>query len=753
MNAASILPWILVFPLIGFLVNGLLYLASHSKLGSYPAPGGGHGPGHHAHPEETGGQGLTHPPAHGVGHAADVHARHEIPFAVAHSLIGPIACGLSCLAAFLAIFLWWGQTHGESAIVSTFWTWMPMGANGTWFGPKTLSVDVAFRLDALSALMLGFVTFVGTLIHVYSVGYMGHDPGYGRYFSYLNLFMFSMLTLVLGANLPILFVGWEGVGLCSYLLIGYFYTKDFAADAGKKAFVVNRIGDFGFVLGIFGCFALFGTADFGAMFDAAAKNPALYGAGGLMTAVSVCLFVGACGKSAQIPLYVWLPDAMAGPTPVSALIHAATMVTAGVYMVTRCNVFYRVSHEWALQQVGAQPSVWALLTHDASYVVAVVGCATAFVAATMGLAQTDIKKVLAYSTVSQLGYMFLGCGVLAFTGGIFHVFTHAWFKACLFLGSGSVIHALAGEQDMTKMGGLRKLVPHTFVTMFVATLAIAGVPGFAGFFSKDAILGETFAAGHPILWFFAVLTAGMTAFYMFRLVRMTFYGTFRGTPEQLQHVHESPASMTVPLYVLAAGALLAGYWAVPKFILGHGNGFEKFLEPIFTKLPSGFAAETHELASSTEWGLMVASVVIALLGISLAWVFYSGSFPFAVPSRIATAAGGLYRAVRDKYYVDEFYEWLFVNGLVKKGGRLLWEIDARVVDGVVNGAAGITVISSKISSWFDNTFVDGAVNGVADTLQTAWRGVHRLQTGRAQNYALTMAVGVFGLVCVYLMLR
>jgi NADH-quinone oxidoreductase subunit L len=754
MSAASILPWILVFPLLGFLVNGLLYLVSHSKLGTKTSPLGPHG---------------SHADPHSAGHDDHGHGAHaDILFAAVHSLVGPVSCGLSFVAAVLAIFAWWGETHGESAVVSTLWTWMPMGANGTWFGLKALSVDVAFRIDALSALMLAFVTFVGTLIHVYSVGYMGHDPGYGRYFSYLNLFMFSMLTLVLGANLPILFVGWEGVGLCSYLLIGYYYTKGFATDdsgaplrgspmpppsAGMKAFVVNRIGDFGFVLGIFGCFALFGTADFGAMFDAAAKTPALYGAGGLMTAVCLCLFLGACGKSAQIPLYVWLPDAMAGPTPVSALIHAATMVTAGVYMVTRCNVFFRISHEWAVKTLGENASVWGMLTHDASYVVAVVGCATAFIAATIGLAQTDIKKVLAYSTVSQLGYMFLGCGVLAFTGGMFHVFTHAWFKACLFLGSGSVIHALAGEQDMSKMGGLRKLVPHTFVTMLVATLAIAGVPGLAGFFSKDAILGETFAAGHPVLWFFAVLTAGMTAFYMFRLVRMTFYGTFRGTQAQLQHVHESPASMTVPLYFLAGGSIVMGWLGVPKFILGKESFFERFMEPVFLRLPGGWQAEAHELAHSTEWGLMMASVLVALLGISLAVLFYGGPYPFAWPEKVATAAGGLYRAVRDKYYVDEFYEWLFVNGLIKKGGRFLWEIDARVVDGFVNGAAGLTVISSKISSWFDSTFVDGAVNGVADTLQAGWRGMHRFQTGRAQSYALTMAAGVFGLVCVYIILK
>ena len=372
-----------------------------------------------------------------------------------------------------------------------------MGTNAGWFGSPDFSVDVAFRLDPLSALMLVFVTLIGTLIHVYSVGYMGHDEGYGRFFAYLNLFMFAMLTLVLGANLAILFVGWEGVGLCSYLLIGYYYTKDFAADAGKKAFVMNRIGDAGFLMGLFACVAMFGTVDFAKMFAAAAGNPAIYAAGGLMTFACLALFVGATGKSAQIPLFVWLPDAMAGPTPVSALIHAATMVTAGVYMVARCNVFFRISHEWALKTLGENPSVWGLLTHDASFVVAVVGGITAFVAATIGLAQTDIKKVLAYSTVSQLGYMFLGCGVLAFGAGMFHVFTHAWFKACLFLGSGSVIHALSGEQEMTAMGGLRTKIPHTFRTMFISTLAIAGVPFLAGFFSKDQILGETFVKGLP----------------------------------------------------------------------------------------------------------------------------------------------------------------------------------------------------------------------------------------------------------------
>jgi NADH-quinone oxidoreductase subunit L len=754
MRATSLLPWILVFPLAGFVINGLVYLLSHSKIGGKDAPKGphgGHGPG-----TDVGGSSHAsgpHDGRHGTGHGG--HGGHvHIPFAALHSVVGPIACGLSFVTAMFAIFAWWGETHGDSPMVATLWSWLPMGDNPTWFGAKALAVDVALRIDPLTALMLGFVTFVGTLIHVYSVGYMGHDPGYGRYFSYLNLFMFAMLTLVLGANLPILFVGWEGVGLCSYLLIGYFYDKDFAADAGKKAFVMNRIGDFGFMLGIFGCFALFGTADFDAMFAAAAKDPGLYAAGGLMTAVAVALFVGACGKSAQIPLYVWLPDAMAGPTPVSALIHAATMVTAGVYMVARCNVFYKISHVWAVKTLGEEATVWGLLTHDAAFLVAVVGCTTAFVAATIGLAQNDIKKVLAYSTVSQLGYMFLGCGVLAFGSGIFHVFTHAWFKACLFLGSGSVIHALGGEQDMRKMGGLRKLIPHTFVTMFVATLAIAGVPGLAGFFSKDAILGETFFAGHPFLWGFAVLTAGMTAFYMFRLIRMTFYGTFRGSQEQLRAVHESPATMTIPLWILALGSVVVGWFGIPAFILGTPHAFERFLEPSFLHLPHDWTPVAHEASHAVEWGLMGASVVIALLGIALAWTFYRGKYPFAKPERVAGALPGLYRWIRDKYYVDEFYEKVFVEGLGKRFGRFLWEVDARVVDGVgVNGTAWLTLRLSQISSWFDLRAVDGAVNGVADTLQAAWRGQRRLQSGRTENYALTMAVGVFGAVCLWIILR
>src|SRR5450759_819450 len=710
--------WLIpALPLAGFLLNGLVALVASSMRAEKES-------------------GADHP---GV----------PLPYAqrLFHGVVGVGSVGLAAVLSFAALVPYalgsMQVPDGLAPIVQKVYTWMAAG---------DYTVDVAFRLDTLSALMLSFVTLVGTLIHVYSVVSMHNEDGYGLYFSYLNLFMFAMLTLVLADSLPLLFVGWEGVGLCSYLLIGYYYDKDFAVAAGKKAFIANRVGDFGMVLGIFGVFALFGTADFS--FVELAKRQVLAGNAPLgVYAVFLLLFLGACGKSAQGPLYVWLPDAMAGPTPVSALIHAATMVTAGVYMVARCNVFYRISHEWALKTLGESATVWGLLTHDASFVVAVIGGATALLAATMGLTQTDIKKVLAYSTGSQLGYMFLGCGALAFSAGMFHVFTHAWFKACLFLGAGSVIHALGGEQDMTKMGGLRKLIPHTFLTMFVATIAIAGVPPFAGFFSKDAILGETYAAGYKVLWGFAILTAGLTAFYMFRLMRMTFFGTFRGTPEQLKHVHESPASMTVPLYVLAALSLIVGWFGLPKFIFGRENSFERFLEPVITPLAAGWQPHLHEIAHSTELGLMVTSVVIAFLGIFLAVSFYSGAYPFAMPERIASSLGGFYRLVRDKYRVDEFYEAVFVNGLIKKGGRLLWEIDARVVDLIPNGAAGLAVGLSNVSSWFDRTFVDGAVTGVGNTFQAAFRGMHRFQTGRTQNYALTMAFGIFGFVCLYLLLK
>jgi proton-translocating NADH-quinone oxidoreductase chain L len=573
--------WLIpIFPLAGFLINGLVYLFGNRP----PRPQGAHG----AHDEGGHGHQIAAESAKDLGHPhAHSHEETHPRFAALHSIVGPGSVLLSTLVAFGAIFDIGlkGFAEGHSHTVELY-RWIPLGVNqavgqvhggvGEWF------VNVAFRIDSLSALMLAFVTFVGFLIHVYSVGYMGHDRGYGRYFAYLNLFMFAMLVLVLGANFLLLFVGWEGVGLCSYLLIGYDYHKKFAADAGKKAFVVNRIGDFGFILGIFGVFALFGTLDFAKVFGMAAANPLPYTP--YLTLICLLLFVGACGKSAQFPLYVWLPDAMAGPTPVSALIHAATMVTAGVYMVARCNVFFR-------------------LAPQAMIVVACVGAFTALFAATIGLVQNDIKKVLAYSTVSQLGYMFLACGVGAFSEGMFHVTTHAFFKACLFLGAGSVIHALNGEQDIRKMGGLAAKIPKTYWTFLIASLTIAGVPFLAAFFSKDAIKAAVFHAefaGYPwlpkLLYAVALFTAGLTAFYMFRLVSLTFWGTFRGTSDQERHIHESPSSMTVPLMVLAFLSIVSGYVGVP--IIEHGDKIGEFLAPI--RLPiQGLAEQVHH-ASRVE---------------------------------------------------------------------------------------------------------------------------------------------------------
>jgi NADH-quinone oxidoreductase subunit L len=547
--------------------------------------------------------------------------------------------------------------------------------------------------------------------------------------------MFSMLLLVLGGNFLLLFVGWEGVGLCSYLLIGYFYDLVPAANAGKKAFVVNRIGDFGFILGIFGVFALFGTLDFGKVFPMAAAHPAVYAP--FLTLVCLCLFVGACGKSAQFPLYVWLPDAMAGPTPVSALIHAATMVTAGVYMVARCNVLFR-------------------LAPDALLVVAVIGGFTALFAATIGVVQTDIKKVLAYSTVSQLGYMFLACGVGAFVAGMFHVMTHAFFKACLFLGSGSVIHALGGEQDIRKMGGLGFKIKTTYRTFLVATLAISGVPLLAGFFSKDAILAAAFEAEFPrapwlghVLWAAALLTAGLTAFYMFRLVALTFWGTYRGPKEKEAHIHESPRSMTIPLIVLAFLSVVGGYVGLP--LIRGGDRIGEFLKPVMLPL-AGLHAGGHEASTSLELLLMAASVAVATGGILLAFFWYAQGHG-TVPARIAERFPGVYRTVFNKYYVDEFYDAMFVEGFAKGGGRLLWDFDATVIDGAVNGVRHLTVGLSWIASFFDQYVVDGLVNGLANTLQAGFRLFRRAQTGHVQNYALVMGGGLFCLVAVYLMFR
>ena len=524
-----------LLPLVGFLFNFTVGV----RLGRRAAAGG-----------------------HGEGRQA-AHAPNP--------LVGLVAAGTVLLSFLIAAYGVVEARQAEGgAIVETLFTWLPGGAAETaahgGAAATAFTVEWAYLLDPLSSVMVLFVTFVGFLIHVYSIGYMGHDPGYARYMAYLNLFMFAMLTLVLGANYAVLFVGWEGVGLCSYLLIGFWFHKQSASDAGKKAFIVNRIGDAGFLAGMFLVFVTFGTLDFQAVMAAAAHMPVEHAWGGSLTLIGLLLFVGAAGTSAQVPLFVWLPDAMEGPTPVSALIHAATMVTAGVYMVARSAPIY--AH-----------------APNAMATVAIVGALTAILAATIGLVQNDIKRVLAYSTVSQLGYMFLACGVGAFGAGIFHLATHAFFKGLLFLCSGSVIHGMSGEQDMRKMGGLRAKMPKTHLTMLIGCIAIAGIPPLAGFFSKDEILWSAFKiSGYGrVVWGLGFVAAAMTAFYMFRLYYMTFAGAFRGGAEAEKHVHESPASMTVPLQALALGSVVAGFAGIPHVIdfLHLGNFVEHWLEPVF----------------------------------------------------------------------------------------------------------------------------------------------------------------------------
>src|SRR4051812_17556442 len=518
------------------------------------------------------------------------------------SLVTAVALGAPGASLLIALGCLWEFSQGNAPFhEQTLYAWTA----------GDLNIPVAFLLDHLSAVMLFIVTFVGFLIHVYSAGYMAHEEGYSRYFAYLNLFMSAMLMLVLGNNYLVMFVGWEGVGLCSYLLIGFYYDQPFPPYAGKKAFIVNRVGDFAFLLGLFALFANFGTLNYHDLFSRISAQPDLVTGHAMMgmplaSFVALCFFVGAMGKSAQIPLYVWLPDAMAGPTPVSALIHAATMVTAGVYMVVRSNVIYQLA-----------PGV--------SLFVAIIGAATAIFAATIGIAQTDIKKVLAYSTVSQLGYMFLAAGLGAYSAALFHVMTHAFFKALLFLGSGSVTHAMGGEQDMTKMGGLRKYLPSTFRTYVIGALAISGIPPLAGFFSKDAILAAAAVNGQWILWAVGLITAGLTAFYMFRSVFLTFFGSFRGTHEQEHHLHESPPSMTIPLWILAIGAVVSGYVGVPK-VLSFGFDLEKlhdWLEPVIAH-PAGLAAAEHEMSTGTELALILVTTLVALFGIFYAWQTYGG---------------------------------------------------------------------------------------------------------------------------------
>jgi NADH-quinone oxidoreductase subunit L len=626
-------------------------------------------------------------------------------------------------------------------------TWIPSIPLQTSTGIGAFGVDWAFRLDPLSALMILVVTGVGLLIHVYATAYMHDEPpaAYARFFCYLNLFCVFMLLLVLGSNFVVMFVGWEGVGLCSYLLIGYWYEKKSAADAGKKAFVTNRIGDWGFLLGIFLVFVTFGTLDFREVANAASAMPKETAGFGVLSAICLLLFVGATGKSAQIPLHVWLPDAMEGPTPVSALIHAATMVTAGVYMVARNAVLFSQAPRVML-------------------IVAIVGALTALMAATIGLVQNDIKRVLAYSTVSQLGYMFLALGVGAFAAGVFHLMTHAFFKALLFLGSGSVIHASSGEQDLQKLGGLRRFMPVTFGAMMIGTLAIAGIPPFSGFFSKDEILYQTFV-GNPALWGLAVLTALLTAFYMFRLMALTFWGTYRGPAAHGSHgPHESPRLMTWPLIALAAGAVLAGAAGIPK-ALGGSNAIEHFLAPSFSA-SHGRAASTETGGASAapadaqpgadasghgmELGLMLLSVLVAAAGILMARRMYVDRPE--IPERMAARWSGLHSLLSNKYYVDEIYD-ATVGNATTASSEVCATFDQRVIDGAVDGSGWLTKIAAWISYMFDKYVVDGLVNLVGWVSGESSYGLRRFQTGLVQNYALVMVLGVFVFLTVYLLSR
>ena len=617
------------------------------------------------------------------------------------SIISVIACGTSGAAFVVA-------ASAMSALLK-----IPPEARHVirsyfiWIASGDFVAKAELLLDPLSAVMLLVVTGVGFLIHIYSIGYMHAEDGYYRFFSYLNLFLFAMLILVLANNFLLMFVGWEGVGLCSYLLIGYYFEKKSAGDAGKKAFIVNRIGDVGFVLGIFLIYLTFGSLDFGEVFRQIAAGqlrfPLETGIG-ILTAIGLLLFVGATGKSAQIPLYVWLPDAMEGPTPVSALIHAATMVTAGVYMVVRCApIFSRAP--------------------IALGVVSVIGILTAFVAATIGIAQTDIKRVLAYSTVSQLGYMFVAAGVGAFSAGIFHLMTHAFFKALLFLGAGSVIHAMGGEQDMDRMGGLRKYTPVTFATMMVATLAISGIFPLAGFFSKDEILWSAWSNGHGLIWMVGLITAGLTAFYMFRLIFLTFCGAERFAGEARHHLHESPASMTVPLVALAILSIVGGFVGLPAWMGAGANRFQHFLEP---SLELAYAPERAELSHSLELGFAGISVLVALIGIFFAYRIYLARPGSA--DELARRMSGVYRLLTRKYYVDEVYDALIVDPMVTGSREVLWKrIDAGVVD--------------------------GAVNGVGRSVQAGAALLKNIQNGLVRSYATWILLGTVAILFFILMHR
>jgi len=603
------------------------------------------------------------------------------------NVVGPGVMFLAFAAASWVFVRILALPRGD-ALTFTLWPWIEAGR---------FHVEFALRVDALSAVMVMIVTGIGAFIHLYSVGYMAHDDDFARFFTYMNLFALSMLILILASNLLMMFVGWEGVGLCSYLLIGFWYTNPQYAYNGRKAFIVNRIGDAGFILGMLTIIAALARGGVWTLDFTAIQAHAGLLTTGTATAACLLLFLGATGKSAQIPLYVWLPDAMVGPTPVSALIHAATMVTAGVYMVARLNFLF-------------------ILAPDAMTVVATIGALTAFFAGTIAIVQPDIKKVLAYSTISQLGYMFLGVGSGAFAAGIFHVMTHAFFKGLLFLCAGSVIHALGGEQDMNKMGALRKHLPITFWTMLAATLAIAAVPGFSGYFSKDLILEGAYESGHVWLWGLGVLTAGITGFYMFRLLFMTFFGESRVDPDKLHHLHESPPAMTIPLVVLAIASVVGGWAGLPKGLL-WGDAFARFLAPVVGNFKP--AVEASAL------GLSAAATIVGLLGILLAYICYI-RMP-GLPKIIAWRAKSLYDVLMEKYYIDELYNLIVTRPLF-------------FVSNVI------------LNRGIDRFAIDGAVNGVGVSVRAGSQLARRSETGNVQHYAFVYVLGVVGVVAYYLYL-
>ncbi|MFQ5882169.1 MAG: NADH-quinone oxidoreductase subunit L [Candidatus Methylomirabilales bacterium] len=619
-------------------------------------------------------------------------------------LVAVPAAGLSFLVALLISL----QVFAGQTLDLDLYPWVVAG---------NFQVSIGFLVDPLSTVMMLTVTFVGFLIHLYSIGYMRDDPGYSRFFVYMNLFMFSMLMLVLANNYLLMFLGWEGVGLCSYLLIGFWYEKKTATDAGNKAFIVNRVGDAGFLLGLFLIWTTFGTLKYAEVFAKAEHSLAVGSA--LATAITVALFVGAIGKSAQLPLYVWLPDAMEGPTPVSALIHAATMVTAGVYMVARSSPLYN-------------------LAPDTLSLVAAVGALTAFFAATIACVQNDIKRVIAYSTISQLGYMFLGAGVGAYASGIFHLYTHAFFKALLFLGAGAVIHALHGEQDIQRMGGLTPHMRVTAYTFLLGALANAGIFPLAGFWSKDEILFAAFNSGHYFAWFLGISGAFLTAFYMFRLYFLTFTGRFRGDPHHARHLHDAPPVMGIPLIALAFGSVVVGLVGIPP---EHGL-FHNFLASVLRH-----GGETEAASTALELSLAILSLLVAGAGIGVAYLLYVQWRD--LPELLMERFRRLYRVLYHKYFVDELYEAIFLDrfrGLC----RFFSQVDEKVVDGAVNGTAAVTIGVSTGSNWGDIKIVDGLVNKIADIIQGGSAISRRLQTGVVQNYILAMAVGIFLIVSVYI---